>query len=380
MTIPYGRHQLDEADVEQVVEVLRGDWLTQGPMVRRFEQEFAEVCDAPYAVAFSSGTAALHAAAFAAGIGPGDELLTSAITFSASANCGAYLGATPRFADIDAGTWNVSAATIAAGLTDRTKVVVPVHLSGLPAPIAEIREAIGDDVVIIEDAAHALGSSTPVELVGACRHSDMAMFSLHPLKAVTTGEGGVVTTRDEHLRDRLQMFRNHGFVIDASQLDGDRGGWYREQRELGLNYRLSDIHAALGASQLHKLERFIQRRNEIADRYREAFAGVEELELASAPPVGSRHGYHLFIVRHRDGEAGRRRLYDGLHERGVLAQVHYIPVYWHPYYRDTYGYEPGLCPEAERYYAGCLSLPCYPALSDDLQDQVVAHVKAVLSE
>jgi len=379
MTIPYGRHKLDEADIEAVVKVLRGDWLTQGPAVRHFEQAFADVCDAPYAVAFSSGTAALHAAAFAAGIEPGDELITSAITFSASANCGAYLGATPRFADIEPATWNVSAATVAEQVSDRTKLVVPVHFTGLPAPVSAIREAVGGDVVIVEDAAHALGARTPDELVGSCRHSDMAMFSLHPLKAVTSGEGGMVTTRDEALRDRLQMFRNHGFVIDAVQLDGDRGGWYREQRELGFNYRLSDIHSALGASQLHKLDGFIERRIDIADRYRAAFADVEELELAPEPPAGSRHAYHLFVIRHRGGEGGRRGLYDALRKHDIISQVHYIPVYWHPYYRDTYDYQPGLCPEGERYYAGCLSLPCYPGLTHELQEQVISAVKAALT-
>lgn len=379
MTIPYGRHQLDEADIDQVLEVLRGDWLTQGPALKRFEQAFAEACDAPHAVAFSSGTAALHAAAFASGIAPGDELLTSAITFSASANCGAYLGATPRFADIDRATWNVSSATIAEQLTRRTRLVIPVHFAGLAAPVRDIRGVVGGDVVIVEDAAHALGATTSDETVGSCRHSDMVMFSLHPLKAITSGEGGMVTTRDDRLLDRLRMFRNHGFVTDAAELEGDHGGWYREQRVLGFNYRLSDIHSALGASQLTKLDGFIERRNELAERYRAALADVNELELAPAAASGGRHAYHLFVMRHRDGEAPRRRLYDGLRERGITTQVHYIPVYRHPYYRQTYGYVPGMCPEAERYYAGCLSLPCYPALDDEAQDRVIAAIRELVS-
>jgi perosamine synthetase len=373
--IPYGRQTLDERDIEAVVQVLQGDWLTQGPEVETFERALADTCEVPYAVAFSSGTAALHGAAFAAGVGPGDELLTSAITFAASANCGAYLGATPRFADIDAETWNVSAATVARAATDRTKVVVPVHFAGLPAPIREIREALGPDVVMVEDAAHALGARADDELVGSCRHSDMTAFSFHPVKAITTAEGGAVTTRNAEVRERLREFRNHGFVSDPNWLDRDEGAWYREQRALGFNYRLSGLHSALGTSQLTKLPDFVARRNAIAEHYREALADVDQIELPPEATRGSLHAYHLFVVRHRDGAKARRRLYDGLHERGIRAQVHYIPVYWHRYSRDTYGYEPGLCPEAERYYSGCLSLPCFPALSRDEQHTVIDAVR-----
>jgi dTDP-4-amino-4,6-dideoxygalactose transaminase len=202
--IPYGRQSLDESDVQAVVEVLRGDWLTQGPAVAAFERSVAEACDVPYAVAFSSGTAALHAATHAAGLGAGDELVTSAITFAASANCGAYVGATPRFADIERSTCNVSAETVGPALTESTRAVVPVHFAGLPAPIAEIRARVGRDVVVIEDAAQALGAHSDGDPVGCCRHSDMAVFSFHPVKTITTGEGGMVTTRSENLRDRLQ--------------------------------------------------------------------------------------------------------------------------------------------------------------------------------
>src|SRR5262245_38238709 len=243
MTIPYGRQSVDEHDVEAVIETLRSAWLTQGPAVDSFEEAMAEACAAPFAVTFSSGTAPRHGAAFAAGVGPGDKLVTSALTFSASANCGAYLGATPRFADIDPATWNVTGDLIAAELTDSTRAVVPVHFTGLPAPIEEIRRAVGDDVAIIEDAAHALGADVEGVPVGSCRVSDMAMFSLHPLKTITTGEGGVVTTRSEELRDRLREFRNHGFALAPA--DASQGGWYREQHVLGFNYRLSDIHASL---------------------------------------------------------------------------------------------------------------------------------------
>jgi UDP-4-amino-4,6-dideoxy-N-acetyl-beta-L-altrosamine transaminase len=376
MQIPYGRQSIDDADVQAVVEVLRGDWLTQGPAVAGFETDFARACDAPFAVAFSSGTAALHAAAFAAGLGPGDELVTSAITFAASANCAAYVGATPVFADIERATWNVSERTVAAALTGRTRAVVPVHFAGLPAPVAAIREAVGPDVAIIEDAAHAAGASTPDEVVGACRHADMAVFSFHPVKTITSGEGGMVTTRDERLRDRLAAFRSHGIVMAPER---DEGGWYREQRALGFNYRLTDLQSALGRSQLAKLDAFVARRNAIADRYREALAGVPSLTLAPAAPAGSRHAHHLFAVHHSDGAAARRALYDRLRERGILCQVHYLPVYRHPWYAETYGYAPGLCPEAERYYAGCLSLPCFPALTDGEQDRVIEEIRAAVA-
>jgi perosamine synthetase len=376
MFIPYGRQAIDDEDIRAVTDVLRGDWLTQGPAVRAFEEALAEACGAPFAVAFSSGTAALHGAAFAAGLGPGDELVTSAMTFAASANCGAYVGATPRFADIEPHTWNVSAATVGAALTERTRAVVPVHFTGLPAPIREIRQRVGDGVVIIEDAAHAIGARQLDEPVGACTHSNMAVFSFHPVKTVTSAEGGVVTTRDPKLRRRLADFRTHGMVRDVSRLTRpEEGGWYMEQQVLGFNYRLSDLHAALGSSQLAKLERFIQRRNEIAARYRAAFADLPSLMVAPEPAAGERHGRHLYVICHREGALARRRLYDGLRERGILAQVHYLPVYLHPYYRDAYGSAPGLCPNAEEYYAGCLSLPCYPTLSDEQQERVISTVR-----
>jgi perosamine synthetase len=379
MAIPYGRQTIEDDDVQAVVEALRGDWLTQGPTVAAFEEKFALACDVPHAVAFSSGTAALHGAAFAAGVGPGDELVTSAITFAASANCGAYLGATPRFADIDSATWNVSAASVGAVVTERTRLVIPVHFAGLPAPIAEIRESLPPDVRLVEDAAHALGAHVDGVPVGSCAQADMAVFSLHPVKAIATGEGGMVTTRDPGLAERLRLFRNHGLTKDPARLTRNDGPWYQEQHELGFNYRLTDIQSALGRSQLRKLERFIVRRNEIADRYREELAGEDALQLPPAAPEGSRHAYHLFVVHARGGAEARKRLYDGLRERDILCQVHYAPAYLHPWYAKTFGYSEGLCPNAEAYYAGCLSLPCFPTLSEEEQSFVVEAVREVLA-
>jgi perosamine synthetase len=375
MPIPYGRQSIDDDDIEAVVAVLRGDWLTQGPAVAAFEEACAAACGAPYAVAFSSGTAALHAACHAAGLGPGDEAVASGMTFAAGANCAAYVGATPTFADIEPDTWNVSAATAAAAMTERTRAVMPVDFAGLPAPLAEIRAAVGPDVTIIEDAAHALGARRPDGVVGDCAHADMTTFSFHPVKAVTSGEGGIVTTRDEGLRDALRGFRSHGMTRDLAEPDG---GWSMEQRALGFNYRLTDIQSALGRSQLGKLERFVAARNAVADRYRAALADVAALRLPPAAPAGARHAYHLFVVHCRDGAPARRALYDGLRDRGILAQVHYLPPYRHPWYRETYGYAEGLCPEAELYYSSCLSLPCFPDLTDAQQDEVVAAVRELV--
>ncbi len=370
--IPYGRQLIEDDDIAAVLAALRGDWLTQGPRVAEFEATLAAACGAPYAVAFSSGTAALHAACHAAGLGPGDESMTSALTFAASANCAAYVGATPTFADIDRATWNVSAETVRAALTERTRAVIPVSFAGLPAPLPEIREAVGPETVIIEDAAHALGARGPGGPVGDAVHADMSVFSFHPVKAVTTGEGGAVTVRDPSLRDRLLAFRTHGMTKDPGRLERPtEGGWYMEQHELGFNYRITDLQCALGTSQLGKLERFTEARNAVAERYREALRDVDGLRLPPAAPPGARHAYHLFVVWVRD----RRALYDALRERGILAQVHYLPVYLHPYYRETYDYAPGLCPEAEAYYAGCLSLPCFPSLTEAEQDTVIAAVR-----
>ena len=373
--IPYGRQSIDEDDIAAVTDVLHGDWLTQGPAVREFEEAFAAACGAPYAVAFSSGTAGLHGAAFAAGAGPGDELVTSALTFAASANCGAYLGATPRFADIERDTWNVGADSVQAVVTERTKVVVPVHFAGLPAPIAAIRAALPGGVAIVEDAAHALGGHVDGDPVGSCAHSDMAVFSFHPVKAIAAGEGGMVTTRDPELKRRLEEFRTHGMVRDPDRLRRHDGGWYMEQQELGFNYRLSDIHSALGRSQLRKLGDFVAARNRVAGRYDDALVALDAIELPPSAPLGSLHGYHLYVIRHRDGADARKALYDGLRERGIYAQVHYLPVHLHPWYRDTYGYGEGMCPQAERYYEGCLSLPCFPTLTDDDQETVIEAVR-----
>jgi perosamine synthetase len=378
MPIPYGRQSIDDGDVAAVSDVLRGDWLTQGPAVAAFEEAVADACDVPHAVAFSSGTAALHGAAHTCGLGAGDELVTSALTFAASANCAAYVGATPRFADIDPATWNVSAATLEPALSAATRAVVPVAFAGLPLRTREIRALVGDEVTIIEDDSHALGGHDGEAPVGACLHADMAVFSFHPVKTIAAGEGGMVTTRSADLAARLRRFRSHGITKEPGIVEWpDEGGWHQEQHVLGFNYRLSDIHSALGLSQMRRLADFVERRNAVVDTYREALADIDALELAPAAPDGALHAHHLFVVVHRGGADARRQLYDGLRERDIYAQVHYLPVYLHPYYRRVYGYERGLCPEAERYYSGCLSLPCFPTLTDIDQQRVIDAVRAL---
>jgi perosamine synthetase len=348
--IPYGRQSIDDSDVEGVVEVLRGDWLTQGPAVAAFEDALASVVSARHAVAFSNGTAALHAACAAGGIGPGDVVSTSALTFVASANCARFVGADAVLVDIDPATLNLDLA----GVPAESDAVVAVHYAGLPVRLEGLEHR---PRVVIEDASHALGAATTDGPVGGCARSDMATFSFHPVKTVTTGEGGAVTTNSDELAARLRAFRSHGTVPHP-----EHGGWYYEAESLGYNYRMTDIQAALGISQLRRLERFVTRRNELADRYRDLLRNLP-VELPPAAPVGSRHAYHLFPIR----VANRRQVYDELRVRGVGVQVHYVPVYRHP----IHAADATRFPATEDAYAGLLSLPMFPSLTDEQQLTVV---------
>lgn len=355
--IPYGRQSIDDDDIAAVVAVLKGDRLTQGPYIDELEEALAERVGARFAVAFGNGTAALHGAAAAAELGPGDVVVTSPLSFAASANCVRYVGATPRFVDIDPTTLNLDPDAVppdCAGL-------VAVHYAGLPMDLATLAHR---PPVVIEDAAHALGAVTPDGPVGNCAHSDMCAFSFHPVKVITTGEGGAVTTNSPELADRLRAFRHHGIVPKP-----EGGGWYYEIDRVGFNYRLTDIQAALGTSQLTKLDRFIARRQTLAAAYRERLAGLSRersLALPPEPSKGFTHAYHLFPVRVPD----RRRVYDGLNDAGIRVQVHFVPIYRHPIYRDT-GAAPADFPHTERAYEGLLSLPLYPDLTEVEQDRVV---------
>ncbi len=359
--IPYGRQSIDDDDVAAVVEVLRSDWLTQGPAIERFESALAERVGARHAVAYTSGTSALHGAAYAAGFGPGDLVVTSPLTFMASANCARYVGARPGLVDLDPATWNMDLGLVPADAAG----VVAVHYAGLPLDLASWQPA--GRPVVIEDAAHALGAATPAGPVGNCADSAMTCFSLHPVKPITTGEGGVVTTNDDRLADRLRRFRHHGIVRRP-----ELGGWVYEIDDVGFNYRMTDVQAALGLSQLAKLDRFVERRNEIAEIYRSLLADVP-VELPPAAGGGVLHGYHLFAVR----VAERRRVYDQLREREIATQVHYVPIHHHPVSTDI-GMKPGDLPVCDEVYDGLLSLPMFPALTDDDIATVVGHLREVI--
>jgi UDP-4-amino-4,6-dideoxy-N-acetyl-beta-L-altrosamine transaminase len=357
--IPYGRQSVDDDDIAAVVAVLRGDWLTCGPEVERFEAALCRATGARYAVAMASGTAALHGAMWAARIGRGHTVATSPLSFHASASCARYVGAEVAFADIDPKTLNLD-----LGAIPPCDALVAVHYAGLPVDLGALAER---PRIVVEDAAHALGAHTPDGPVGNCTRSDMCCFSFHPVKAITTGEGGAVTTNSPELADRLRRFRSHGATPRPQS-----GGWAYEIDELGYNFRISDLQCALGTSQLRKLERFVTRRNELADRYRELLAELP-VELPPEAPAGWRHAYHLFAVR----VARRREVYEAMRAAGIGVQVHYVPIYRHPVYARR-GHRPQRFPETERAYNELLSLPVFPALRDRDQEHVVRVLEQAL--
>ncbi len=390
--IPYGRQSVSEQDIQAVVDVLRGDWLTCGPTVEVFEKALCETTGAKHAIAVSNGTAALHIAMLAAKIGPGDRVLTSPNTFLASANCAEYVGAAADFADIDPETLNLSPAALEAAWADDVKAVVAVDFAGRPCDmqaIAGIARARG--AVVIEDAAHALGSRLDSgNKVGSHPWADLTTFSFHPVKTLTTGEGGAITTSDDELAARCRLLRSHGM----QRTRPDSEPWFYEMAELGFNYRITDLQCALGVSQFQRLETFIARRQQITDRYNEAFQSLENKKGAGsacfqsgknlktpAPVAAGRAAWHLYVVQIDFAAIGKTRaqVMAELKERGVGTQVHYIPVHLQPYYREKYGYAAGKCPVAEAYYERCLSLPLFPAMSDDDVEQVIQAVQEVVS-
>lgn len=400
--LPYGRHHISENDVQAVKEVLQSDFLTTGPVVDRFEQALAGRVGARYCVVFNSGTAALHAAYYAAGVGEADEVITSPITFAATANAALYLGAVPAFADITENSFNIDPVEIEKAVTPRTKVIAPVDMAGIPAPLDAIMEiARGKGIAVVEDACHALGAVYRGRRVGSI--VDMTVFSFHPVKHVTTGEGGAVSTDNPDYYEKLKVFRNHGVVRDSSlfEVTSDEviGPWYYEQQELGYNYRLPDLNCALGLSQLSRLDAFLERRRSIVGQYNQAFAENTSLMLPPVPENGSTHnhspGYsgpecssdqgkttlpawHLYILRLAGSNPLRRKVFEELRQNGIGVQVHYLPVYFHPYYRKL-GYKPGLCPRAEDYYQRAFSIPLFPAMADEDVQRVVESVEAAVA-
>ncbi|CAM3513982.1 UDP-4-amino-4,6-dideoxy-N-acetyl-beta-L-altrosamine transaminase [Hydrogenibacillus schlegelii] len=359
--LPYSTQWIEEDDIDAVVDVLRGTYLTTGPTIDAFERAFAEYVGAPYAVAFSSGTAALHAAVLAAGIGPGDEVITTPMTFAATSNAVLYAGGVPVFADIRPDTYNIDVADVERKITSRTKALLPVDYTGQPADLGPLRE-LADQyrLLLIEDAAHALGATYRGRRVGSI--ADMTIFSFHPVKHITTGEGGMVTTHREDLAERLRLIRSHGIVRDPTKWSKNEGPWYYEMHDLGYNYRMTDIQAALGLSQLKKVDRFIVLRKKYAAMYNAAFADNDALIVPYQSPDGS-SSWHLYVLRLRLEALSitRREIFDALIRENIGVNVHYIPVYWHPYYAGL-GYRRGLCPEAERHYEAIITLPLYPKM------------------
>lgn len=377
----YGRQSIDDADIAAVVSVLKGDFLTQGPAVERFEATLAERVGARHAVAVANGTAALHIACLAADLGPGDLALVPTLTFVATANAPTYCGATPCLADIDADSRALAAETVTDFVArhPETKAILPVHFAGLASAMPEIRTA-AQHRIVIEDACHALGGSyANGEPVGSCAHSDMAAFSFHPVKPITTGEGGAVTTNDAELARRLRLFRNHGIERDPAFFTGEKPAapWLYEQQALGFNYRMTDLQAALGIAQLGKLDLFRARRKEIADYYDSRFLGLDNLAVPqSRQDQRARSGLHLYQVDIDFDGLGRLRtdVMSALESVGIGTQVHYIPVHRQPFHKDLGGYRDATFPQAERHYTQTLSIPLFPSMTDEDADYVATQV------
>ena len=375
--LPYGHQSIDEADIQAVVDVLRSEWLTTGPRVNEFEEAVAARVGARHAVTFSSGTAALHAAAFASGLKPGDEAITTPMTFAATANCVLYQGATPVFADVNTDSLDLDPEQLKLRITHKTRVIVPVDYAGHPADLDAIRSiAAQHGLIVIEDACHALGAKYRGRTVGSI--SDMTVFSFHPVKQITTGEGGMVTTDNAGFAETLRRFRNHGISSDAYQRQ-TAGQWYYEMVMLGLNYRMPDILCALGDQQLKRLDANLARRREIAARYAEAFRELPFIVLPQTKPEMD-HAWHLFPIRLQLEKlsADRSQIFSALRAENIGVNVHYIPVHLHPYYRDRFGYRGGEYPVAEQAYERLISLPMFHGMTDrDIEDVILAVSKVV---
>ena len=374
MFIPYGRQSISEEDIQAVVEVLRSDYLTTGPKVAEFEQKVADYVGAKYAVAVSNGTAALHIACLAAGIGPGDEVITTPITFAASANCVLYCGGTPVFADIKSDTYNIDPADIEKKITEKTKAIIPVHYTGQPCEMDAIHKIAKEhNLLVIEDGAQVISAEYKGQKIGAL--SDMTTFSFHPVKPVTTGEGGMVTTNDEELYKKLKLFHTHGITRESDLLINNDGPWYYEQQELGYNYRITDIQCALGISQMNRLDQFAAHRRALAKRYDELLKGVDGITIPYQHP-DCLSSYHLYMIQ---VPANRRKeIFCRLREAGIGVNVHYIPVYKLPYYQE-HGYKDVCCKNAEEFYAGAITLPLYADMTVEQVEYVVKKLIGIIT-
>lgn len=374
--VPYGRQWIDDEDIESVVDVLQSDFLTTGPTVRRLEEALERYTGAHHAAVLNSGTSALHAAYFAAGLEAGDEIITTPLTFVATANAALFLGARVKFVDIDPDTGNLDPAALPEALGSRTRLIVPVDYAGHPADYDSIMKiAKANGLQVVADAAHALGARYNGRPVGTL--ADATGLSFHPVKPITTAEGGAVLTNDSDLAERVITFRSHGIVRDPERMLNDEGPWYYEVQHLGFNYRLTDVQSALGLSQMRKLDAFINRRRAIAKRYLEALHDLPQLQLPKVRP-GVDPGWHLFVVRVAD-PTRRRVLFERLRKLDLGVQVHYIPVHWHPIYQEL-GFRRGQFPKAEDFYSRAISLPIYPKMSDLEVDSVIERVRRAVLE
>lgn len=377
--IPYGKQNIDESDINAVADVLRSDYLTTGPYVNKFEAAIADYTGAKYSVAFANGTAALHGACFAAGIGSGDEVITSPLTFAASANCILYMGAKPVFADVKHDTYNIDPDDIERKITAKTKAIVPVHFTGQAVELDKIHEiATKHNLLVIEDAAHGIGTKYKDKMIGSI--SDMTEFSFHPVKTITTAEGGAITTNSDELYKKLKLFVAHGITRDPLLLlDKTQGPWYYEQQELGYNYRITDMQCALGINQLSKIESFKMRRKALVDVYNEAFKQMDGI-IVQSEISDSNTVRHLYIIQLELEKlnGSRKDIYEALLAENVGVNVHYIPVYYHPYYQNL-GYEKGLCPVAEGLYERIITIPLHPLMTEEDQANVIKSVEKVLN-
>lgn len=390
-TISYGRQFIDEDDIKTVIETLKSDYMTQGPKIKEFEDKVAEYHGCKYAVAFCNGTAALHAAYYAVGLEKDDEFITSPITFAASGNGGLYLGGIPKFVDIDKDTYNIDISKLSEAITEKTKVITPVSLAGYPVDLKTIREIIektGKNIKIIHDAAHAIGAKRDGRNI--VDYADVTILSFHPVKHVTTGEGGMVLTNNEEYYKKLCLFRTHGITKNLDELEENQGAWYYEMQDLGYNYRITDMQCALGITQMNKLNRSIYKRNQIAKFYEKQLKDIEWLKL----PLGyfskdwlaeekykdlkekpeNLNSYHLFPILLENAEE-RKRFFDYMRENNIFVQVHYIPLHLMPYYRKKFGFKKGDFPVAENYYSREVSLPMYPTLTKEELEYIIKVIK-----
>jgi len=378
--IPYGHQWIDKNDINKVIKVLKSDWITQGPKIEEFENSLCKHVGAKYAVVVSSGTAALHIACLVAGIKPADEVITSPITFVASANCVLYCGGKVVFADVQEDTVNIDSEEIKKKINRKTKAIIPVHFAGHPCDLEEIEKiAKENNLLVIEDASHALGAEYKNSKVGSCKYSDMTVFSFHPVKSITTGEGGAIITNKKELYKELLFFRNHGISKGKTELTKkNEGPWYYEMQKLGFNYRITDIQAALGISQLKRLNLFIKNRREIAKFYNESFKGNPHFDI----PVEREYvfsSYHLYPIKVKAKFSRlRKEIFNEMRQNSIGVQVHYIPVYLQPYYKKL-GYKEGSCPKAEDFYKREISIPIYPALGEKQVKYVVKKILKIFN-